>query len=170
VTDESRMLKTLKDLFESFAPAPAGAAAAHDEHQLRLATAVLLVEVMRSDHVLAEAEQDAVREALQVRFDLSRDESERLVELAHGSARVANDYFAFTSRINAAFEMDEKIRIVELMWQVAYADGRLDAHEQHVMRRLADLLHVPHGAYVHAKMRAAAAAAAAQGPLSAGST
>lgn len=152
------MLKTLKDLFETFAPAPPGAAAAHDEHQLRLATAVLLVEVMRSDHALAATEQDAVLAALQARFALSADEGERLVELAHASARTANDYYAFTSRINAAFAMEEKIRIVELMWQVAYADGRLDAHEQHVMWRVADLLHVPHGAYVHAKMRAAEAA------------
>ena len=158
------MLKTLKDLFENFAPAPLGAPVAHDEHQLRLATAVLLVEVMRSDHALAAAEQEAVLAALQARFELSPDESERLVELAHDSVRVANDYFAFTSRINAAFAMEEKIRSVELMWQVAYADGRLDAHEQHVMRRLADLLHVPHGAYVNAKMRAAEAARPLSGP------
>jgi uncharacterized tellurite resistance protein B-like protein len=155
------MLKTLKDLFDAWAPAPTGTPRPHDEHDLRLATAVLLVEVMRSDHALAEAEQDAVRAALQARFALSADESERLAELAHGSARAATDYYAYTSRIDAAFDMDEKIRIVELMWQVAYADGHLDAHEQHVMRRLSDLLHVPHGAYVHAKMRAAAAA----GPL-----
>jgi len=155
------MLKTLKELFDAWAPAPSPQA--HDEHELRLATAVLLVEVMRSDHALAETEQAAVREALQARFGLTADESERLAELAHGSARVATDYYAYTSRVDAAFGMEEKIHIVELMWQVAYADGHLDAHEQHVMRRLADLLHVPHGAYVNAKMRAAAAAGALRG-------
>lgn len=153
------MLKTLKDLFETFVPAPAGAAPQHDEHQLQLATAVLLVEVMRADHELGEAERDAVLAALVSRFGLAADESERLVELAHANVRIATDYHAWTSRINASFDTGEKIRIVELMWQVAYADGRLDAHEQHVMWRLADLLHVPHGAYVHAKMRAAQAAA-----------
>jgi uncharacterized tellurite resistance protein B-like protein len=157
------MLKTLKDLFDAFAPAPAGAAPKHDEHQLQLATAVLLVEVMRADHELGEAERDAVLAALVSRFGLAADESERLVELAHANVRTATDYYATTSRINDSFEMAEKIHIVELMWQVAYADGRLDAHEQHVMRRLSDLLHVPHGAYVNAKMRAAQA-----GSLSAG--
>ena len=158
------MLKTLKDLFDSFAPAATGASAADDEHQLQLATAVLLVEVMRADHALGAAEQAAVLAALQSRFALAPDEGARLVELAHESVRTATDYFSFTSRINDAFDMAQKIRIVEHMWQVAYADGTLNAHENHVMRRLADLLHVPHGAYVNAKMRAAAQA----GPLSDG--
>lgn len=156
------MLKTLKDLFDAFGPAPSGVPPVRDEHQLQLATAVLLVEVMRSDQTLAPAEQDVVLAALEAKFALARDESERLVELAHGSARVANDCFAFTSRINDAFDMAQKIRIVEFMWQVAYADGVLDAHENHVMRRLADLLHVPHGAYVNAKMRASQQAEAAR--------
>ena len=68
--------------------------------------------------------------------------------------REATDFFAFTSRINDAFSMEQKLRMIEHMWRVAYADGVLSAHENHVMRKLADLLHIPHGAYVHAKMRA----------------
>ncbi len=163
------MLKTLKELFDALAtPAPGGAAQAHDEHQLQLATAVLLVEVMRADHELGAAERDAVLAVLASRFALAADETERLVELAHANVRSSTDYFAWTSRINDAFEMAEKIHIVELMWQVAYADGRLDSHEQHVMWRLADLLHVPHGAYVNAKMRAAAQAAALSAGAGAG--
>jgi uncharacterized tellurite resistance protein B-like protein len=104
--------------------------------------------------------------ALQSKFTLSRDESERLVELAHASVRQSTDYFTFTSRINETFDMGRKIRIVEYMWQVAYADGVLDAHENHVMRRLADLLHVPHGAYVNAKMRTAGQAGPVSGAVS----
>ena len=50
--------------------------------------------------------------------------------------------------------MARKIRMIEAMWQVAYADGRLSEHERHVLWRIADLLHVPQGAYVHARMRA----------------
>ena len=55
--------------------------------------------------------------------------------------------------------MEQKIRMVELMWRIAYADGHLSDHERHVMWRIADLLHVPQGAYVHARMRARDAAA-----------
>jgi uncharacterized tellurite resistance protein B-like protein len=153
------MLKTLKDLFDAFAPAQAHGTPADSEHLLQLAAAVLLVEVMRSDREIDAAEQEAVLAALQTRFALTRDEGERLVELAHDRSRAASDYFTFTSRINDSFDMDQKVRMIEYMWQVAYADGTLDAHENHVMRRLSDLLHVPHGAYVNAKMRAAQQAA-----------
>ncbi len=57
--------------------------------------------------------------------------------------------------------MGQKLQIVEAMWQVAYADGHLQANEQHTLWRVADLLHVPHGAYINAKMRAKAAMGAA---------
>lgn len=150
------MLRTLKDLFDAALAPPAAAAGA--EHTIELATAVLLVEVMRADASLDAAERRAVVAALRDKFDLAPDESERLAELAVATARDATDFHAFTSRINERFAMPQKLRMVEHMWRVAYADGTLSAHEQHVMWRLADLLHVPHGAYIHAKMRARAAA------------
>ena len=71
--------------------------------------------------------------------------------------------FVFTSRINEAFEMEQKLRMIEHMWRVAYADGHLGAHERHVLWRVADLLHVPQGAYVHARLRAQQDAGAAPG-------
>ncbi|MBX9716527.1 MAG: TerB family tellurite resistance protein [Burkholderiaceae bacterium] len=152
------MLKTLKDLFDAVMPPPAGAVSEAAEHARRLASAVLLVEVMRSDAEILPSERDAVLSALQSRFALSGDEAARLLDLAHDTARDATDFFQFTSKINDAFDMEQKISLVEHMWQVAYADGILSAHENHVMRRIADLLHVPHGAYVSAKMRARLAA------------
>jgi uncharacterized tellurite resistance protein B-like protein len=148
------MLKTLKDLFDSLAaPAPT-APRASAEHTLQLATAVLLVEVMRADPELAAAEREAILAALRDKFALADDEGERLVELAHQTSREASDLFRFTSKINASFGDAQKALMIEHMWRVAYADGRLDAHENHLMRRVADLLHVPHGTYVGAKLRA----------------
>ena len=78
--------------------------------------------------------------------------------LAEGAARDATDLFSFTDRINRHFDMPRKLRMVELMWAVAYADGVLSAHERHVLWRIADLLHVPQGAYHHARLRAQQAA------------
>jgi uncharacterized tellurite resistance protein B-like protein len=145
------MLRTLRDLFDNLMPPPGGArggAAATEEHRLRLATAALLVEVMR-------AEQAAVRGALVEKFELAADEAARLVELATSTAKEATDLFGFTSRLNEGFSDAQKLRMVELMWAVAYADGVLADHERHVMWRVADLLHVPQGAYVLARQRAA---------------
>lgn len=153
------MLRTLQDLFESITTPAASASPAATEHTLQLATAVLLVEVMRSDAELHADERSAVIHALRDKFALAPDELERLLELALQASRQATDFFGFTSRLNEAWSMEQKIRMVEHLWRVAYADGTLSAHENHVMRRLSDLLYIPHGAYVAAKARAQQAAA-----------
>jgi uncharacterized tellurite resistance protein B-like protein len=152
------MLKTLKDLFDALRPPEAADSAQDQQHLLQLATAVLLVEVMRAEPELGAAERRAVIAALRDKFALDDDEIERLLELAEQTARTATDLFSFTSRINESFEMEQKLRMIEHMWRVAYADGTLGAHENHLMRKVADLLYIPHGAYVHAKMRAQQAA------------
>ena len=155
------MLKTIKDLFDSLLPPAPGLASAGAEHALQLATAVMLVEVMRADPSFHPGEREAVLAALRDKFALTEDEAARLTELAEATAREATDLFAFTSRINERFEMPQKLRMIELMWGVAYADGHLSAHERHVMWRIADLLHVPQGAYVNARLRAQQQAGAA---------
>ncbi len=148
------MLQTFKDLFDTVFT-PAGSGPAHcEEHTLQLATAVLLVEVMRADAEIDPAERAEVLSALRDKFKLSDDEADQLVDLAHQTSLTSSDFFQFTSRINEAFDMEDKIRMVEHLWRVAYADGVLTAHENHLMRRVSDLLHVPHGAYISAKMRA----------------
>ena len=147
------MLRTLKDLFNSVI-APPGASSARNEHALQLATAVLLVEVMRADPQLGPQERLAVVAALRQKFALGDDELSRLVELAEQAARTASDFHQFTSVINDGFSQEQKIRIVEYMWQVAYADGHLDAHENHLISKVAGLLHVTHGEYISAKLRA----------------
>jgi len=152
------MLKTLKDLFDSLLPPQPGAAPAADEHSLQLATAVMLVEVMRADASFHDDERTAVLAALRDKFSLADDEAARLAELAEATARQSSDLFAFTSRINQHFEMPQKLRMVEHMWRVAYADGRISEHERHLLWRVADLLHVPQGAQVHARLRAQQAA------------
>jgi uncharacterized tellurite resistance protein B-like protein len=159
------LIATLRQLFDTLLAGPGAAstralhpAAADPEHWLQLATAVLLVEVMRADSSLGEAERASVLAALNRKFTLTPDESARLLELAEGTAQQATDLHAFTSALNDRLSFEEKVRVVEAMWGVAYADGELAAHEQHVLWRLSDLLHVPHGAYINAKIRAKAAA------------
>jgi len=154
------MLQTLRDLFDALLPPKATEPPEVAEHTLQLATAVLLVEVMRSDPEIGAAERSAVLAALRAKFALSADEGDRLVELADRASREATDYFRFTSKINESFSMEQKVGIVEYMWRVAYADGTLGAHENHLMRKVADLLYIPHGAYVGAKMRAKQASGA----------
>jgi len=148
------MIKSLKDLFDSLLPPAPGSDPQAVEHALQLATAVMLVEVMRADASFHPGEREAVLAALRDKFALADDEAQRLAELAEATAHQATDLFSFTSRINEHFDMPQKLRMLEHMWRVAYADGRLSEHERHVLWRISDLLHVPQGAYVHARMRA----------------
>lgn len=152
------MLQTLKAFFDPLKAPPASPSPAGQAHALQLATAVLLVEVMRAEPAMAPAERDAVLTALSSKFALTDDDLKQLLELAHDTAQTAYDYQRFTSQLNDRFTQEQKIRVVEAMWQVAYADAHLDAHENHVISKVAGLLHVTHGEYIAAKMRAKEAA------------
>ena len=152
------MFRAFQEFFDSITAVPPGQTPAGRAQALRLAAAVLLVEVMRADANVAAAERQAVLAALRSRFSLAEDELAALVALAEAQSQTANDYFHFTSRINDNFSQPEKIALVQAMWDVAYADGVLDANENHVISKVADLLHVTHGEYIAAKMRAKEAA------------
>jgi uncharacterized tellurite resistance protein B-like protein len=146
------MLGSLKHWLAGLLPADGVAAA--DPGALRLAAAVMLVEVMRADLERDARERAAVVGALRRVFALGADDAARLLELAEEGARQASDLFGFTERIDRAFDMQAKLELVELMWRVAYADGALGAEERHIVWRIADLLHVPPGALQHARLRA----------------
>ena len=157
------MLRTLKDLFDTVT-SPSRSSPAERAHTAQLAAAVLLLEVMRADPAVQAAERTAVVEALRKRFALAEDELARLMELAEGEGKQLYDYHRFTSSLNDHFSQPEKVGIVEAMWQVAYADAHLDAHENHLISKIAGLLHVTHGEYIAAKMRAKEAAGLHQPP------
>lgn len=150
------MLRTLKallgDLFDASAATPP------DAHTLELATAVLLVEVMRAEDGIGDAERQAAIQTLQATFRLSTDEVDTLIAHAEGVARDATDLHQFSSVLNARLDEVAKIRVVEALWTVAFADGRLADHERHLVWRVADLLHVRPGDYAAARTRAATAA------------
>ena len=146
------MLNKLNDFLSSII-APASAES-RPEHTLQLATAVLLIEVMRSDADSTDEEQATILKILKERFQLPDAEVAQLSELGHRTAKSANDLHQFTSLIIRELALLEKLRIVEYLWQVVYADGKISAHENHTMRRLVDLLHISHGDNIAAKMRA----------------
>lgn len=148
------MLRTLKDLLNSLTEASSNTSPQDQEHQLQLATAVLLVEVLRAEPTLDAAERATVVTALRNKFSLNDNEIAALIELAQDTAHTAYDYQRFTSQLNERFTQEQKTRVVEAMWQVAYADAHLDANENHVISKVAGLLHVTHGEYIAAKLRA----------------
>jgi len=153
------MLNTIQSFLSSLFIPEAGAQTANEARGLQLATAVLLVEVMRCDTHFAAPERAATEKALRSTFGLSDTELASLMAQAEQTAQGANDYFSFTSAMNDQFTQAQKIQVVELMWRVAYADGLLDENEHHLIGKIAGLLHVTHGEYIAAKLHAKAAIA-----------
>lgn len=148
------MIAGIKNFFNQMIAPEAGLPGATSQHALHLATAALLLEMMRMDNTVSAEETATVAKALQTRFGLDAQQVDTLMALATEEAKQATDYFQFTSLINRNFSREQKIQVVEYLWQVAYADGHLDAHEQHFMRKIADLLYISHADYVAAKQRA----------------
>ena len=124
-----------------------------NDHQLKLATASLFIEMMFQDHKVTDEEKQTVQTVLQENFDLSGHETKQLYELAELEVQHATDYHQFTKLIAKHFNQAQKIKIIEYLWMIAYSDYQLDKHEEHMVRRIADLIYVPHKEFIQAKHR-----------------
>jgi uncharacterized tellurite resistance protein B-like protein len=148
------VLESLRQLFETKVAEPAQQPGADRERALKLAAAALLFEIVRADATVRDEELAVMRASLQSAFDLSREETDELVRLAEQQSRSAASLYEFTSLVDAGLDAAQKKRVVELLWLVAFADGAKDAQEEHLVRKIAGLLHVPHPDFIDAKRRA----------------
>lgn len=148
------MLRTISEFFEKHIKGPDGQGQRGGHDPLHVATAALLVEMTRMDGDIGAEERGRVLHAVEAKFDLRADETAELLRLAEEEAQQATDYYQFTSLIKDRLSPEEKERLIEHLWAVAYADGELHQYEEHLVRKLADLLYVPHKSLIAAKLRA----------------
>lgn len=146
------MLRKLATFFDS-ALARDNEDAAAREHALRVATALLLIEVARADYTDDVAENETMLESLKQFFALDDESAAMLLEEARSTADQAVELQQFTRRLHEQLSPAEKLRVVEMLWQVALADQRLDKHEDHLVRRIAGLLYVPHSDLIRIRNR-----------------
>lgn len=146
------MLNAIKALLNSQTDNEAGLAG-EIKNQPMLATAALMVEVMAADHDKDAIEIAALQRLLKKQFQLSDSAAESLFKDAIEAHDSATDYFAFTREINNQYSMAEKIQLIESLWQMAAADDDVQAVEQHVIRRIAGLLHVAHSDFIAGKLK-----------------
>lgn len=146
------MFSSLLSFLELRLAPPGGEAVSHDD--LRMAVAALLVEMARADFNEDEAELDRARELLAERYGLAPEAAAELLSLARSESDHTVSLFRFTHLINQHLEMPDKLALMAMLWDVAYADGRLDKHEDALMHKLSDLLYVPLADLMAAKQRA----------------
>ena len=148
------MLKSLQRFLDDLLPTAASAAEPQArEHSLQMATAALLMEMAHADFAVDAAERDHVVALLSREFNLSAPEAARIAELGNAQGRAAVSLYEFTQALDTALSVSDKVRVIEMLWQIAYADGALDKYEEHLMRKLADLLHLSHRQLIQAKLR-----------------
>ena len=111
--------------------------------ELQIAVAALMVEAARMDDNFDEKEQGAIKRLLAERFDLSPAAVDKLVTEAEERSKNSAQYFPFTYEITQKLSTEQRVGIIQMMWEVAYADGVLDPHEDALLRQIAGLIHVP---------------------------
>jgi len=142
------MLSAIKKYFKkNISPEDSG----DIDHELKLATAALLIEMMYQDDQVHDKEIDAAKNALTERFELTDDECHILFELAEEEVKEAVDYHQFTRLIASEFTQVQKIKVIELLWSIAYADSHLDSLEEHMVRKISDLIYVSHKDFMKTK-------------------
>ena len=144
------LLKKIKDLLGSESTATGEV----EDRALELACAALMFEVARADFSVETTEQDAVTSLLTAQFNLSADEVSTITEAAIEQADAATCLFEFTRTLNELASAEQKRNLLAMMWRVAMADNALSRYEEHVIRKVADLLYVPHGDFITAKQSA----------------
>ena len=118
----------------------------------RLSVATLLVEIARADFAVDSTERAAIRRMLTAAYGLDSESAAELVASAERTAEESVSLYDFTRRLNEELSPKEKVEIVGMLWRVAYADGRLDKYEEHLVRKAADLLYVPHRHFIRTKL------------------
>jgi uncharacterized tellurite resistance protein B-like protein len=119
---------------------------------LELASAALLCEVMRADYDQSDVERAALKQMLMARYRLDEQDVSQLMALAEAEVDDAVDHYQFVSLIKQHYDYDQRLELVNLMWELAWADGSLDPLEEHRIRRLADLLYVSHSDFIRSKL------------------
>ncbi len=121
--------------------------------KLDLCSAALMIEVMNSDHELDEREHLEFMKVLRQNYDVAEDDLSELVELAKSEAREATSLYQFTRLINDNYDREQKIALIENMWRIAFSDEKLDKYEDHLIRKISELIYVSHSDFIKTKLK-----------------
>ncbi len=133
--------------------APAPQEPQDPQERVRVATCVLLLEVANIDEEFSDEERNHLLMTMQERFQLSAEEAEELVSTADAARAGSIDLWQFTHSINETCGIPEKIHVMEEVWRMVCADGILDAHEDHLVRKVTKLLNLTHAEGIEAKLK-----------------
>jgi uncharacterized tellurite resistance protein B-like protein len=146
------MLDLVKKYFSNNSTAPASSEHPDSKHIL-VAACALLLEMAAADGEFSAEEQGVILSILMNDYQLDENEAAAIIKTAQAQRERSIDMWQFTNRINQNYSEEDKIRVMETIWKVIYADGKLDGHEDYLVHNLANLLRLTHSQLIEAKLR-----------------
>jgi len=125
-----------------------------NSHDILLASLALLVEVAKSDHDIEHIEQQEIIAHAVKTFGIAQEDQDALITQAEEVVNSSTSLYEYTSVINEKYSESQKYQLIYAMWRVAFSDGRIDRYEEHLIRKVADLIYIPHVKFIQAKHQA----------------
>ena len=148
------MIESIKNFFEKkLAKNSTDETANSLMNRVDLTCAALLIEVMNSDHELDEREQQEFIAVLQQSYNIADSDLEELTQLAKDEAHEATSLYEFTRLINDSYDYEQKLVLIENMWRIAFSDEHLDKYEDHLIRKVTELIYVSHSDFIRTKLK-----------------
>jgi uncharacterized tellurite resistance protein B-like protein len=148
------MISAIRKLLQKNATVDKTVSSMDKEELIRMAAAVLFVEVMHADHQIDKRERQVIKRALLESFSLSKQDAEELLQQAEIRVKDVTSLHEFTSLLHGRLTNEEKVMLIEQIWRIILADDYVDKYEEHLVRRIAELLYVSHRDYIRAKLSA----------------
>ena len=123
-----------------------------DLSTLNSACAALLVEIAFADKDFEEREKQSLKESLIQTYDIEESAVQEIIDDAKQAVNESTSLYAYTRIVNDEFEYNDKLDLLRNLWKVAYSDGNLDKYEEHLIRKISDLIHISHSDYINIKL------------------
>lgn len=147
----------MMDFFKKVFGEPSGEVFSNQDniqhHDPRIAACALLLEMAHIDGEFTIEEKENLFSLLKNEFELSSDEAQEMIKQAEQDLSNSLDLWKFADMINENFSIEEKLRVVELLWELVYTDGKLDKHEDYLIHKLGKLLRITHSQLIDAKLK-----------------
>ena len=124
-----------------------------NEKDITLVCAALLIEIALADKILEETELETLKKVLIRDFSVSESDIDEMITLAKDNVADATSLYEFTREINDNFEYENKCKLIESMWRIAFADGNVDKYEEHIIRKVSNLVYVSHNDFINSKLK-----------------
>ena len=148
------MIDSIKNFFSEKIETSEEKSPESSEQSVSIATCALLLEMAHADSEFSEDEKNNIIGILQYNYNISEDDAKELIQLSELEREESTDLWQFTNLINQNYSREEKIKVAETLWHIVYTDGKVDQHEEYLMRKLTYLLDLDHQDMIEAKFNA----------------